>query len=220
MLRIDLSEAFVAYARFKTDDPRISFESGDAQHLPFSDASFDQCVALLVVRFIPDAPQSRERDARVTRPGGVVATAMWDNTGGNDLNDSLWEAALPFDPNAPQDKDKPGSYGTAEELSSLWASAGLENIEVKNIVFECGFDSFDDLWQPLTEGQGTRWSLSPRYLRRSSNGGAQPATTEFDWRIVLMDDLCSRLKPGPFAGPCLESQAEKIYGTVSISDFD
>ena len=151
---IDLSEAFVGYARSKTDDPRISFDSGDAQHLPFPDASFDQCLALLVMRFIPDAPQAVKEMRRVTRPGGVVATAMWDNTGGNDLNDSLWVAALPFDPNAPQDKDQPGSYGTAEELSSLWASAGLENIEAKNIGFECGFDSFEDLWQPLTEGQG------------------------------------------------------------------
>src|SRR5918999_1987073 len=141
IVAIDLSEAFVAYARSKTDDPRITFEAGDAQNLRFSDASFDQCLALLVVRFIPDAPQAAKEMRRVTRPGGVVATAMWDNTGGNDLNDSLWEAALPFDPNAPQDKDQPGSYGTAEELSSLWASAGLENIEVKNIVFDCGFDS-------------------------------------------------------------------------------
>jgi SAM-dependent methyltransferase len=151
---IDLSEAFLAYARFKTDDPRIRFESGDAQHLTFSDASFDQCLALLVMRFIPDARQAVKEMRRVTRAGGVVATAMWDTAGGNDLNDSLWEAALPFDPHAPQDKDQPGSYGTAEELSSLWASAGLKNIEVKNIGFECGFESFDDLWGPLTEGQG------------------------------------------------------------------
>ncbi len=161
---MDLSEAFLAYARSKTDDPRISFDSGDAQHLPFPDACFDQCLALLVMRFIPDAPQAAKEMRRVTRPGGVVATAMWDNTGGNDLNDSLWEAALPFDPNAPQDKNQPGSYSTAEELSLLWASAGLENIEVKNIVFECAFDSFDDLWQPLTEGQGPAGA----YVRRIS----------------------------------------------------
>jgi ubiquinone/menaquinone biosynthesis C-methylase UbiE len=95
-----LSEGFLAYARSKTDDPRISFESGDAQNLRFSDASFDQCLALLVVRFIPDAPKAAREMRRVTRPGGAVATAMWDNTGGNELNESLSDAALSLDSDA------------------------------------------------------------------------------------------------------------------------
>ena len=179
IVAIDLSEAFLAYARFKTDDPRISFESGDAQHLSFPDASFDQCLALLVMRFIPDAPQAVKEMRRVTRPGGVVATAMWDTAGGNDLNDSLWEAALPFDANAPQDKDQPGSYGTAEELSSLWASARLENIEDR---LRMRLRLVRGSLATSHRRPGSCWSLSPRHLRRSSNGGAQPATTECYWR--------------------------------------
>ena len=70
IVAIDLSEGFLAYARSKTDDPRISFESGDAQNLRFSDASFDQCLALLVMRFIPDAPRAAREMRRVTRAGG------------------------------------------------------------------------------------------------------------------------------------------------------
>jgi ubiquinone/menaquinone biosynthesis C-methylase UbiE len=38
IVAMDLSEAFLAYTRSKTDDPRISFEAGDAQNLRFSDA--------------------------------------------------------------------------------------------------------------------------------------------------------------------------------------
>jgi SAM-dependent methyltransferase len=54
----DLSEAFLEYARSKTDDPRISFEQGDAHKLPFPDASFDCCLALLAhprfhLHFVP-----------------------------------------------------------------------------------------------------------------------------------------------------------------------
>jgi hypothetical protein len=58
----------------------------------------------------------------------------------------------------------PGIYGTAQELISLWTAAGIRNIEVKNIVFPCRFESFDDFWQPLTEGQGPAGA----YLRRIS----------------------------------------------------
>jgi hypothetical protein len=83
-----------------------------------------------------------------------VGTAMWDNSGGNEFNQGLWEPALPLDPKAPQPKDRPGSYGSAEELSSLWADADLTDVDVKNIVFACESDSFDDYWLPLTEGQG------------------------------------------------------------------
>jgi SAM-dependent methyltransferase len=202
IVAMDLSEAFLAYTRSKTDDPRISFEAGDAQNLRFSDASFDCCVALLVVSFIPDAPRAVREMRRVTRPGGVVATAMWDNTGsGNELNQSLWDAALPLDPKAPQPKDRPGSYGTAEELISLWTVAGLRDIEVKNIVFPCGFDSFDDFWHPLTEGQGPAGA----YLRGISE----------DHRAALRNRLRQNLfgnrSDGPFA---LTAKAWAIRGTV------
>jgi SAM-dependent methyltransferase len=199
IVAMDLSEGFLAYARSKTDDPRISFELGDAQSLPCPDASFDCCLALLVVSFIPDAPKAAREMRRVTRPGGVVATPMWDNTGGNDLNQSLWEAAIPLDPKAPQDKDRPGSYGTAEALSSLWASAGLINIEVKNIVFPCGFSSIDDFWLPLTEGQGPAGA----YLARLSD----------DHRAALRERLRQNLfgnRPdGPFT---LRAKAWAVKG--------
>jgi SAM-dependent methyltransferase len=154
IIAIDVSEEFLAYAQSKTADSRISFESEDAQNLRFSNASFDQSLALLVVRFIPDAPKAAREMRRVTRPGGVVATAMWDNTGGNELNECLWDAALPLDSNAPQDKDTPGSYGRQRSLSLYGLPPGFTEIAVINIAFRCGFDSFDDLWQPLTEGQG------------------------------------------------------------------
>jgi ubiquinone/menaquinone biosynthesis C-methylase UbiE len=151
IIGLDLSEAFLAYARSKTDDPRICFEQGDAQKLTYPDGSFDCCLALLLISFITDESKAAAEMRRVTRPGGVVATAMWDTTGGNELNDVLSDAAAVIDPNV---KLLGGSYGKAEELSSLCACAGLADIEVKNIVFGCGFDSFDDFWQPLTEGQG------------------------------------------------------------------
>jgi hypothetical protein len=128
--------------------------------------------------FIKDASKAASEMRRVTRPGGVLATAMWDTTGGNELNDVLSDAAAVIDPSV---KLLSGTYGTPEELTSLWASAGLNSVGVTNIVFACAFDSFDDFWQPLTEGQGTCWSLSPPYFRRSSNGAARAAATESFW---------------------------------------
>src|SRR3989454_11355379 len=52
IVAIDLSETFLVYARSKNDDPRIRFEAADAQNLRFSDACFDCCLPLLMLRYI------------------------------------------------------------------------------------------------------------------------------------------------------------------------
>jgi len=140
---------------------------------------------------------------RVARPGGVMATAMWDNTGGNDLNQSLWDAAVTLETKAPQPKDSPGAYGTAEKLTSLWGSAGITNIEVKNIVFPCEVSSLDDYWSPLTKGQGPDGDLSLSAFRRSSSCAARAAARESFLGIALMDHLRSTLKPGGTGGSTL-----------------
>jgi ubiquinone/menaquinone biosynthesis C-methylase UbiE len=50
-------------------------------HYPMMRARFDAAFALLVINFIPDANKAASEMRRVTRSGGAVATAMWDNTG-------------------------------------------------------------------------------------------------------------------------------------------
>jgi SAM-dependent methyltransferase len=197
---MDLSDGFLAYARSKTNDPRISFELGDAQSLPFPNDSFDRCLGLLVVGFVPDASGAAREMQRVTRPGGIVATAWWDHTGGNELNQCLWDAASSLNLNESKNSGL-GSYGSADALSLLWTSAGLMDIMVKNIVFACGFDSFNDFWQPLTEGQGPDGS----YIRRLSE----------DHRAALLERLRQNLfgsrSDGPFT---LQAKAWAVRGMV------
>jgi ubiquinone/menaquinone biosynthesis C-methylase UbiE len=86
----------------------VIFEIGDAQDLSYADESFDRCMALLIVNFIPDAPKAAKEMRRVTKSGGVVATTMWDGSGANELNACLWEAAIPMDPIAKRTADRRG----------------------------------------------------------------------------------------------------------------
>jgi len=201
IVAIDLSEGFLDYARSQNEDPRIIFEVGDAQNLAFPDASFDRCLALLVVGFIPDAPKAVSEMRRVTRPGGVVGTAVWDNIGGNELNQSLWDAAIILDPNVKPLGKRGGSYGTKEELSSLWTSGHLTNIEIKNLEFPCGFSSFEDFWQPLTEGQGPAGA----YLARL------PEEHRMALREQLRQNLFGNRPDGTFT---LQAKAWAVRGEV------
>jgi ubiquinone/menaquinone biosynthesis C-methylase UbiE len=43
---IDPSNGFIEYARTQISDRRVTFEVGDAQALPYPDASFDRCLAI------------------------------------------------------------------------------------------------------------------------------------------------------------------------------
>src|SRR5215203_3110595 len=49
--------------------------------LPFGDGDFDAAVSQLVVNFMRDGESGVREMARVTRPGGVVASCVWDYGG-------------------------------------------------------------------------------------------------------------------------------------------
>ena len=151
---IDPSKGFIEYARTQGADPRVTFDLGDAQSLPYPDASFDRCMALLAVDHIPDAPKAIIEMRRVTKTSGVVATTMWDRSRDNELYGCFWDAVEAIDTTAKRPFGRQGSYGSAEALSQLWTGAGLTDIEVTDLSMRCRFSSFDELWQRCLNAEG------------------------------------------------------------------
>ena len=198
---VDPAKGFVEYARTHVADPRVTFEPGDAQELPYSDGSFDRCMALLIVNFVPDAPKAAKEMRRVTRSGGVVATTMWDGSRANELNGCLWEAALAIDPTVKRPGERRGLYGTAEALSGLLTNAGLADIEATDLTIACKFLSFDELWQ--------------RYLTGEGPGSAYVIGLPDDHREKLRQKLRENiLGNGPDRSFTLKAIAWAVRGTV------
>ena len=75
---IDPSEAQIKSARAKLQGKPVELQVGDAMALPYADACFDVAVMALVLFFVPDAPKGAAELARVTRPGGTVASYTCD----------------------------------------------------------------------------------------------------------------------------------------------
>lgn len=71
---IDLSEAMMAKARGKADAQKIPIElrAGDAEHLPFSDGSFDVVVNRHLLWTLPHPDTALKEWHRVLKKGGVV----------------------------------------------------------------------------------------------------------------------------------------------------
>ena len=72
---IDMTESYVAAARARNTDPRITIDLGDARTLPYATGSFDRAYSSLVLHFIPDAAQAVAELRRVVRLGGSVTAA-------------------------------------------------------------------------------------------------------------------------------------------------
>ncbi len=198
---VDPAGGFIEYARTQNADPRVTFEVGDAQNLPYPNASFDRCMALLAVDYIPDARKATLEMRRVTKTAGVVATTMWDRSRANELDSCFWHAAAAIDPAAKGSSGRRGSYGSAEALSDLWIGAGFTDIKVTGVTMPCHLSSFDQLWQP--------------YLRSQGATGAFMASLSADRREALRKAMRQNvLGDGPDGPFTLQAKAWAVRGVV------
>ena len=81
---VDFAPPLVETAKKRASEAGLSidFRVGDAEALPFDDASFDVVISTFGVMFAPDQSRTAGELARVTRPGGRLALATWMPDGG------------------------------------------------------------------------------------------------------------------------------------------
>jgi SAM-dependent methyltransferase len=70
-----------AKARARADGVEVQFDEGDAEMLPYEDASFDLVVSLIGAMFAPRPECVAAELVRVCRPGGRIAMANWTPEG-------------------------------------------------------------------------------------------------------------------------------------------
>lgn len=176
---VDPAQQYIEYAQARADGASVRFEVADAQALPFSDATFDRALALLSLNFVPDPGRALDEMSRVTRPGGVVAAAVWDYGDSMEMLRAFWDEAVALDPTAPDERRMPLSR--RGELAALWRAHGLESVEERRLVIEMTFTSFDDYWRGFLGGQGP--------------AGHYTATLTESQRAALRSRLHDRLAP-------------------------
>lgn len=150
---IDPSEGQLVFARARAGARGAVFQTGDAMALPFPAASFDVAVMALVLVFVPDAAKSVAELARVVRPGGLVATYMWDMLGGGFPLDPILDEmrAMGLSLTRPPHME----VSTLAALRGFWSAAGLQAIETREITVQRTFADFDEFWTVETKAPST-----------------------------------------------------------------
>ncbi len=80
---VDIAENSIRAARERAQAEALpaQFDEGDAEALPYADASFDVVASLFGAMFAPRPDLVAHELVRVCRPGGTIAMANWTRTG-------------------------------------------------------------------------------------------------------------------------------------------
>ena len=157
----------------------------------------DAALALLVLNFVPDADRAVAEMRRVTRPGGVLAAAVWDYGERMQMLRILWDAAARLDPTVAGRDEATMPLGRPGGLIDLWQRSGLDEVDGSRVGVSTGFVDFDDYWTPFLQGQGP--------------AGAYVAGLSDDARAALRDEVAATVGDGPFD---LSATAWWVRGTV------
>ncbi|HEX6582066.1 MAG TPA: class I SAM-dependent methyltransferase [Thermoleophilaceae bacterium] len=126
---LDFSPDLLAIARERAADAMVEVDwiEGDAQELPFDDASFDRVISTFGHMFAPDHARTAAEMLRVCRPGGVIATACWTPEGSiGRMFRTIAELVPP-----PPGGTPPILWGTEDHQRELFGDAEFERHEIE-----------------------------------------------------------------------------------------
>lgn len=156
ILGIDLAERMLEAARRKAASLKlsnISFQTGDATTLPFENASFDAITSRFCLMFLPEIPKAAAEIARVLKPGGWLAAAVWSAPEKNAYLTTSLTVIKQFIELPPPDPTAPGIFRLAKpgDLAGMLEKAGLTNVSEEEFLADVRFPSGEEYYESLMD---------------------------------------------------------------------
>ncbi len=94
---------------------------------------------------------------RVVKPGGTIAAAVWNTSGGQPHQRLFWDTAAMLDPAAAAARARAffRPMTQAGELKAPWERGGRVDIVEGTLTVAMDHPSFADFWEPIATGEGT-----------------------------------------------------------------
>jgi ubiquinone/menaquinone biosynthesis C-methylase UbiE len=191
----DVSPAMAAKARERLGKaPNASVFVEDGQALSFADCSFDAVLCNLGLMFFPDPVRGLSEFRRVLRPGGRVAVSV-NTVVERSYNHQINVIVARYVPSLTEAVARTFMLGEAALLRSLFAEAGLADVETDTVRHTFVLPSFDAYYGPFERGgasTGQALATLPEEIRRAvreevrrdlaESGG--PVEAEAEYRIA------------------------------------
>lgn len=187
---LDLSENMLTVARRKAGElglSNVKFMVEDASTLPFENDSFDAVISRFCLMFLPDIPQAVNEIARVLKPGGYVAAAVWSTADKNPFVRIPVEILKRFIEIPVPDPNQPGIFRLAKpgDFMNIMKGAGLTEIADDEVTGESLFESPEEY---LLNIKDMAAPLQPLFAKLSPE-----QKTEVD---LMIKETVSRYKSG------------------------
>lgn len=144
---LDLVPKLLEQGRAKAESEGLEIEwvEGDAEELPFEDASFDRVLSTFGHMFAPRHRRVADEMIRVCRKGGAIVTATWTVEG---VFGAISAATARFMPPPPEYASPPLLWGSEDYIREMFGSVatGFELERHINWIEDESLESFADLF--------------------------------------------------------------------------
>lgn len=153
---MDLAEQMLAAARRKATAlglANMTFQTGDVTSLPFEAHAFDAVTSRFCLMFLPEIPKAAAEIARVLKPGGWVAAAVWSAPEKNPSIGLSMMAIKQVIELPPPDPTAPGIFRLAkpDDLAGMLQQAGLIDVTDQEFLAEWSYASADEYYTSLMD---------------------------------------------------------------------
>ncbi|NOT22845.1 MAG: methyltransferase domain-containing protein [Nitrospiraceae bacterium] len=156
VLGVDLAEHMLAVAGRKATRlglHNVSFKTGDVTALPLEANSFDAITSRFCLMFLPEIPKAAVEIARLLKPGGWVAAAVWSAPEKNPSIGLSMEVIKQVVELPTPDPTAPGIFRLAKpgDLEGLMQQAGLADVTDQEFLAEWSYASAEEYFTSLME---------------------------------------------------------------------
>ena len=156
VIGLDLAEQMLAVARRKATVlglTNVTFHTGDVTALPFEANFFDAVTSRFCLMFLPEIPKATAEIARVLKPGGWVAAAVWSVPDKNPSIGLSMEAIKKVVELPPPDATAPGIFRLAKpgDLAGMLQQDGLVDVTDQEFLAEWSYASAEEYYTSLVE---------------------------------------------------------------------
>ncbi|HTP42741.1 MAG TPA: methyltransferase domain-containing protein [Nitrospiria bacterium] len=175
---LDLAEGMLVVARRKAAALNVSnvvFRTADITALPFESDSFDAVTSRFCLMFLPEIPKALAEIARVLKPAGYLAAAVWSAPDKNPFITIPIKVLGSYLTLPPPDPEQPGIFRLARQgdLSGMAERAGLRVLEDEELTGESRFDSADEYYDSLMDMAAP---IQPLFAKLSAGDQAKVQT--------------------------------------------